>query len=120
MYQCPKPRNIFYPKLPVTTIIRIPGGFSTRQGTIPGLFIEPERATETKVKKHLPNKDQTRRQHLELQSSQTKMSRHQCKNTINNSQNTVPPLESSNSIKVGPENCNKAEAHDKDFNALRW
>lgn len=43
------------------------------------------------------------------------MSRHQHKKTDNNSQDNMSPLEHSNSIIVGPNICNIAEAQDKDY-----
>ena len=43
--------------------------------------------------KQQPNQDKTRYEHLELQFSQSQMPRRQSKNTINNSQDNMPPLE---------------------------
>jgi hypothetical protein len=57
-----------------------------------------------------PNKDKTRYQHLELQPTQTQMPRSQHKNTINNSQDNMAPLEPSNPATAGPENSKIAES----------
>ena len=67
----------------------------------------PER--KQKPRNKTPTKD------LELQSSQTQMPRCQHKNTINNSQDNMSPLEPSNPTTAGPEYSNIAEAQDKDF-----
>lgn len=40
--------------------------------------------------------------------------RSQCKNTFNNSQNTMSPLEPSHPTRVGPQRRNAAETQDKD------
>jgi hypothetical protein len=45
------------------------------------------------------------------------MPRSQHKTTNRTSQDNILPLESSNSITVGPEKFNIAKAHDKDFKA---
>lgn len=59
------------------------------------------------------NKDKTRYQHIELQSSQTQMP--MCHHKIDNSQDNMSPLDTLNLTTSGPEICNRAEAQIKDF-----
>lgn len=43
------------------------------------------------------------------------MSRHQYRNTVNNSQDKMSLPEPSSTATVGPEKCSMAESQDKDF-----
>ena len=63
---------------------------------------------------HLPNKDKTRYQHLELQSSQIVQDA-SVKSIINNNQDNVSLLELIGPTIVNPKNCNIAEAQDKNL-----
>lgn len=102
------PRNTFYLEPKVPTPISAQEEFPTRQHTDTKTDLRTRNNQETK---HSPNKDINK--HLDLQSSQFQMPRHQRKNTINNSQKNVSPLAPSSHTTAGLEFSSIAETQEK-------
>lgn len=84
---------------------------------------EYQRANRNQGTKNPSNKDNLGNQHLEPQSPQTQIPRHQHKNTIKNSQSNMSLLDSSYSSTVCPEYYNRVEEQlckDQLYKDERW
>lgn len=78
---------------PVVMPIKIPEEFPTHSYHA---LLRTRESNRDQGTKHPPNKDKTRYQDLELQSSQNQMSKCQHKNTVNIGQDNMTPLAPSN------------------------
>lgn len=109
--QLPVPRNMFCVVPPVATSVKIPYQKTHSHDCL--LRIRKGKRNQGAKNTHPPKK--TRHQHLDLQSSQAQMPRGQCKNTINNMQDKISPLDPSNPATVGCENSSTAKVQEKDL-----
>lgn len=76
-------------------------------------------AKETKDgKKHPSYKRKSRYWHLELQCSHIQVTKHEDKNTVNNSQGNMFPTETGNPTTIDSEKGNITETQDKDLRTV--
>lgn len=91
----PKSRNTLYLKPPVDIFGSIPVALPTVHTQLPQ-SPKNQKDNINQGTKHIPNKDKTTYQHLDLQLSQTQMLRCQTNDKISNSRDSMSLVEHSN------------------------